>query len=76
MKTLVEELEQAGYREPIVLMVVGGAFDMLSGKIQRAPTFMRSAKLEWLWRLILEPWRLGRQLRLIGFLWQVVRTYR
>ncbi|MFA6973709.1 MAG: WecB/TagA/CpsF family glycosyltransferase [Parcubacteria group bacterium] len=36
-------------------MGVGGSFDYLTGKIRRAPKWMRNVGLEWLWRLILEP---------------------
>lgn len=36
-------------------MGVGGAFDFVTGKVQRAPVWMRKIGLEWLWRLILEP---------------------
>lgn len=43
-----------------VAMGVGGSFDFLAGKATRAPKFMRWLGLEWLWRLILEPWRIGR----------------
>lgn len=39
---------------------VGGAFDMLSGSRPRAPKFMRDRGIEWLWRLVMEPWRIGR----------------
>jgi N-acetylglucosaminyldiphosphoundecaprenol N-acetyl-beta-D-mannosaminyltransferase len=39
---------------------VGGAFDFISGRIRRAPCFLQKAGMEWLWRLILEPWRVGR----------------
>lgn len=41
-------------------MGVGGSFDFLTGKIARAPLIMRYIGLEWLWRLILEPWRIKR----------------
>lgn len=34
---------------------VGGSFDYLTGKVRRAPLWMRQFGLEWLWRLILEP---------------------
>jgi len=54
-------------------MVVGGAFDMLLGKVQRAPAFMRTIGLEWLYRLIQEPWRWRRQLSLITFIKLVLR---
>ncbi|OGH72242.1 MAG: hypothetical protein A2921_03445 [Candidatus Magasanikbacteria bacterium RIFCSPLOWO2_01_FULL_43_20b] len=43
-----------------VAMGVGGSFDFLAGKAKRAPKFMRVFGLEWLWRLILEPWRVKR----------------
>jgi len=39
---------------------VGGALDFLSGKLQRAPEFMRKINSEWLFRLIQEPRRFGR----------------
>ena len=38
-----------------IAMAVGGAFDMISGNIPRAPAFLRKAGLEWLWRFALEP---------------------
>jgi len=43
-----------------VAMGIGGTFDFLAGKAKRAPAFMRSLGLEWLWRLIREPKRIGR----------------
>lgn len=43
-----------------VAIGVGGTFDFLAGKVKRAPGFMRSIGLEWLWRLIREPRRIGR----------------
>lgn len=56
----------------VVLMVVGGSFDILSGRLHRAPVIMRRFGLEWLWRLILEPWRIKRQLALVEFVWLVI----
>ncbi len=41
-------------------MGVGGAFDFLSGHVRRAPAPFRRWGLEWLWRLMVQPWRLGR----------------
>lgn len=40
---------------------VGGTFDFLAGRRKRAPKFVRTIGLEWLWRLILEPRRYRRQ---------------
>ncbi|NQV00865.1 MAG: WecB/TagA/CpsF family glycosyltransferase [Parcubacteria group bacterium] len=39
---------------------IGGAFDFIAGRIKRAPKFIRSIGMEWLWRLILQPWRIRR----------------
>ncbi|MBU0576817.1 WecB/TagA/CpsF family glycosyltransferase [Patescibacteria group bacterium] len=50
-----------------IAMAVGGSFDYLLGKIPRAPYWFKKLGLEWLFRLIIEPWRLKRQLRLISF---------
>ena len=36
-------------------MGVGGSFDFLTGKIARAPFWMRQFGLEWLWRFVQEP---------------------
>ena len=44
---------------------VGGAFDFLSGKVKRAPMWLRRIGLEWLWRLILEPKRIKRIFRAV-----------
>jgi len=41
-------------------MGVGGSFDYLTGKIKRAPKWMRKMGIEWLWRLILQPKRIKR----------------
>ncbi len=57
-----------------VFMAVGGAFDMISGYKKRAPRFMRSIGLEWLWRLIIEPSRFKRIYNaVIVFPWLVFR---
>ena len=43
-----------------VAMGVGGAFDYLTGRVPRAPIWMRRAGLEWLHRLVRQPWRFRR----------------
>lgn len=52
---------------------VGGAFDYISGKIPRAPLFVRRAGFEWLFRVIIQPWRLKRQLSLLEFIFLVLK---
>ena len=39
---------------------VGGSFDVVAGKVKRAPVWMQHAGLEWLYRLLREPRRLGK----------------
>jgi len=41
-------------------MAVGGTFDFISGRISRAPRPLKKIGLEWLWRLMVEPRRVGR----------------
>ncbi|MEN8097434.1 MAG: WecB/TagA/CpsF family glycosyltransferase [Chloroflexota bacterium] len=48
-------------------MGVGGAFDFISGIILRAPQWMQRVGLEWLYRLMREPWRWRRMLVLPWF---------
>jgi N-acetylglucosaminyldiphosphoundecaprenol N-acetyl-beta-D-mannosaminyltransferase len=54
-------------------MGVGGTFDYLSGEVMRAPVFIRSLGLEWLFRLVRQPWRWKRQLALLEFVWLVLK---
>jgi N-acetylglucosaminyldiphosphoundecaprenol N-acetyl-beta-D-mannosaminyltransferase len=59
-----QELWMAEHRSRIngaVLLGVGAAFDFHSGRVQRAPVWMRTYGLEWLHRLISEPTRLWRR---------------
>lgn len=58
-------LRQTGVK---VAMVVGGSFDVLLGRLQRAPLWMRALGLEWFYRLIQEPHRWRRQLALLEFM--------
>jgi N-acetylglucosaminyldiphosphoundecaprenol N-acetyl-beta-D-mannosaminyltransferase len=44
-----------------VSMGVGGSFDVISGLVRRAPTWMQNLGLEWLFRLLQEPGRLWRR---------------
>ena len=44
-----------------VAMGVGGLFDFVSGRIRRAPVWMRESGLEWIYRLLQEPSRMWRR---------------
>lgn len=54
-------------------MAVGGSFDYISGAVPRAPLFIRKIGLEWLFRLIIQPWRIRRQLALVRFVYLVLK---
>ncbi|HCC21775.1 hypothetical protein A2480_03865 [Candidatus Uhrbacteria bacterium RIFOXYC2_FULL_47_19] len=43
-----------------VAMGIGGAFDFWAGDVSRAPRWVQKIWLEWCWRLILQPRRIGR----------------
>jgi N-acetylglucosaminyldiphosphoundecaprenol N-acetyl-beta-D-mannosaminyltransferase len=55
-----------------LFMGVGGSFDVLSGKLQRAPHWMIKSNLEWLYRVSKEPWRIKRLGSIPKFLGKVV----
>ena len=64
----------AKYRDqlkPCLLMGIGGSFDVLAGKVQRAPKWMQDARLEWFYRLVKQPSRFGRMLALPKFVFAV-----
>lgn len=44
-----------------VAIGVGGALDFLSGRVRRAPAWVRRSGFEWLYRLVRQPWRWKRQ---------------
>lgn len=67
---IARNLPQSGAR---VAIGVGGAFDFISGRARRAPRWMQDRGLEWLHRLIKEPWRWRRMLALPRFVLAVVR---
>ena len=58
-----------------VVMAVGGLFDFYSGRIPRAPFWMRSLGIEWVFRLLQEPGRLWQRY-LIGNLAFMLRALR
>ncbi|MCR6545413.1 WecB/TagA/CpsF family glycosyltransferase [Dehalobacterium formicoaceticum] len=53
---------------------VGGSFDVVSGRVKRAPLWMQKMKLEWLARLLKEPWRFKRMLSLPKFVLMVIKS--
>ncbi|MEW6247771.1 MAG: WecB/TagA/CpsF family glycosyltransferase [Nitrospirota bacterium] len=52
---------------------VGGTFDVIAGRVKRAPASVRRLHLEWLYRLVAQPTRIGRQAALPLFAWHVLK---
>jgi N-acetylglucosaminyldiphosphoundecaprenol N-acetyl-beta-D-mannosaminyltransferase len=61
---------------PGLWMGVGGSFDVWAGVKKRAPAWMSTLQIEWLYRLIKEPTRWRRMLALPAFAWAVLRQGR
>jgi len=59
-----------------VAIGVGGSFDVIAGRVRRAPLWLQRLHLEWLGRLLREPSRWRRQLVLPRFAWLVFKKYR
>lgn len=59
----------------LVAAGVGGVFDYVSGRVPLAPIWIRRAGLEWLYRLLRQPWRWRRQLALPVFVALVMREW-
>ena len=49
-------------------MGVGGTYDVFTGQVKRAPKVWQNLGLEWLYRLLSQPSRITRQLRLLRYL--------
>lgn len=56
-----------------IMMGVGGSFDVIAGKVKRAPSLFQKLRLEWFYRLLQEPWRYKRMLVLPKFAVKVMR---
>lgn len=57
-----------------LMLGLGGSLDAFAGTVKRAPKWMIRMNLEWLYRLIKEPKRFGRMLRLPKYLAAVMKT--
>ena len=50
---------------------IGGTLDTIVGTVKRAPLFMQRLNLEWLYRLLQQPTRAGRQIKLLRYVWEI-----
>lgn len=58
----------------ILAVGVGGAFDVFAGKLNRAPLWVQKIGFEWLYRMIQEPSRWKKNLKLITFMLRIFAT--
>jgi len=58
------------------VMGVGGTFDVLAGKVKRAPLWMQKSGLEWLFRVLQEPGRMWKRYLFTNskFIWMVIKA--
>lgn len=68
-KWLYEHIEKL--KVPVSIGV-GGTLDVMAGVMKRAPLIWQKAKLEWLYRGLLQPKRIGRLLALPAFVFKVI----
>lgn len=70
-----QELFMQRHRQELnvrMMIGLGGSLDAFAGTVKRAPGWMIRLNLEWLYRLIKEPKRFGRMLRLPKYLFAVI----
>lgn len=71
-----QELWMARYLPQLTVKVcqgVGGTFDVIAGRVRRAPKFFRSLHLEWFYRLASNPRRIRRQTALPMFAYHILK---
>ena len=59
-----------------LFMGVGGSFDVISGNVKRAPYIWQKLNLEWLYRVLSNPQRIGRYVALPKFVLEVIKDRR
>ncbi|MDD2409533.1 MAG: WecB/TagA/CpsF family glycosyltransferase [Bacilli bacterium] len=55
-----------------IIMPVGGTFDVVSGKVNRAPSRIIKLNLEWIYRMVMEPTRIKINLNIIKYVFLVI----
>ncbi|WP_394218225.1 WecB/TagA/CpsF family glycosyltransferase [Halobacillus trueperi] len=69
-KWIAEHIDQFDHG---VFICVGGSFDVVAGKVKRAPLSWQNKNLEWLYRLLKQPSRWRRMLALPRFTYHVIK---
>lgn len=61
---------------PKIIIGLGGSLDVFAGTVERAPKIFIKLNLEWFYRLLKEPWRLGRMMSIPKFLLSTIFSKR
>lgn len=64
------------HRESLPVKVcigVGGSFDGMAGNVKRAPVIFQRVGLEWFYRLVTQPTRAKRMIKLPIFVWNILK---
>lgn len=67
---LMEEIQQS---HQAIFQGLGGSFDVYTGHVRRAPKWWVDHNLEFAYRLLREPKRIGRQIHLLKYAWWLLR---
>lgn len=67
---------RAAISAPKLIACLGGSLDIYSGTVKRAPKFFIRMRVEWLYRLLKEPARIGRMMNLPKFMISVCKYKR
>jgi len=70
-----QELWMAEHKDKIkvrLMLGLGGSLDSYAGTVKRAPKIFIKLGLEWFYRLIKEPWRIGRMMALPKYMFAVI----
>jgi N-acetylglucosaminyldiphosphoundecaprenol N-acetyl-beta-D-mannosaminyltransferase len=70
-KWISENLKELGVP---VCIGVGGTFDVISGRVKRAPEWMQRRGLEWVYRLVSDPKKIKKVMTLPIFAWMVIKA--
>lgn len=67
--------ENRPYLRARVAIGVGGVLDEWAGVVRPTPKWVDEYGLRWLYRLLVQPWRWRRVMRVMGFGWLVMGSY-
>lgn len=57
-----------------IFISIGGSIDIISGEIKKAPPYFMQTGLDWFYRIISKPWRIGRLFRTALFFLIVIKN--